>query len=394
MYKKLKLVGMLSLIIVLLFTNEKGVYAEIGSEEEVSDESQSGLQKLNEYALSFGKFIANDESIYVADILKIYDENGICEYCFDYESGGVPYGYAIYNIENSDITVFSIEKGQAGLYEKIISSLSNNIFEKTNILLKNVDLDYFAVLIQDEEEIAVNRRGETVKGEALYKMGYNPISTLSYDDIFDISGDLPDTIAYTHYLKYENYLANSAAYGEGYITRSLKEPYACAVTAMLNVCANNKFYNDKNYKIRKKAYEDLWLLSGTKYNKNTGEYGTDKNKIGYSVAQFARQNRGVKINYSTKSNPSVTYFVSAINNGYSSILGISSACTDGGHTGVAGHAYSVIGFKSYAPCNNVGNSKIYLKVATGWGTIGNTEYILYNEINVISKYGTVWKFKP
>lgn len=137
---------------------EKGVYAEISSEEEVSDESQSGLQKLNEYALSFGKFIVNDESIYVADILMIYDENGICEYCFDYESGGVPYGYAIYNIENSDITVFSIEKGQAGLYEKIISSLSNNIFEKTNILLKNVDLDYFAVLIQDEEEIAVNRR--------------------------------------------------------------------------------------------------------------------------------------------------------------------------------------------------------------------------------------------
>ncbi|MBD5136774.1 MAG: hypothetical protein HDT39_12555 [Lachnospiraceae bacterium] len=225
-------------------------------------------------------------------------------------------------------------------------------------------------------------------------MGYNPISTLSYDDIFDISGDIPDTIAYTHYLKYDKSLDNPARYGEEYITGTLNEPYACAVTAMLNVCANNRFFDVTTVKGRKKAYEDLWLLSGTKLNKGTGEYVTDKNQIGHSVAMFAKQNKGITVNYSSKNNPSLSFFTSAINNGYSSILGVSTSCTNGGHTGIAGHAYSVIGYKNYAPCKSGDSSKIYLRVASGWGNLGDTQYILYNSINVISKYGTVWKYKP
>lgn len=394
MYKKLKLVGMLTLVVVLLFTNEKGADAEICSEDEISYENQGDLQKLNEYALSFGRFIANDESICLADTFKVYDEKGICEYCFEYESDGVQYGYAVYNIENSDITVFSIEKGQIGLYEKIVSGLSNKIFEKTDILLKNADLDYFAIFIQDEEELAVNLRGETVKGEELYKMGYNLISTLSYDDIGNISGEVPDEISETHYLKYDKIIANPARYGGDYITATLKEPYACAVVAMLNVCANNRFFDVTTAKGRKKAYEDLWLLSGTKLNKSTGEYVTDKNQIGHSVARFAKQNKGITVNYSSKNNPSLSFFMSAVNNGYSSILGISTACTNNGHTGIAGHAFSVIGYKNYAPLKSGDSTKIYLRVVSWWGNLGDTEFILYNGINVISKYGIVWKYKP
>ena len=55
---------------------------------------------------------------------------------------------------------------------------------------------------------------------------------------------------------------------------------------------------------------------------------------------------------------------------------------------------TVIGYKNFAPCNSGGTSKVYLKVATGWGNVGDTEYILYNSINVISKYGIVWEYKP
>lgn len=115
--------------------------------------------------------------------------------------------------------------------------------------------------------------------------------------------------------------------------------------------------------------------------------------MGHSVATFAKQKKGLTVNYSSKDNPSLDFFTSAVNSGYSSILGVSTSCTNGGHTGIAGHAYSVIGYKNYAPCNSGGSPKIYLRVASGWGYMGNTEYILYNSINVISKYGVVWKYK-
>lgn len=51
MYKKLKLVGMMMLMVILLLTNEKGAYADICSEGETHDENQSDLQKLKEYSL-------------------------------------------------------------------------------------------------------------------------------------------------------------------------------------------------------------------------------------------------------------------------------------------------------------------------------------------------------
>lgn len=386
----------IAVIVFLLFMiNEVEAKENYVAKDTIEDEKyENKLNELYDYALSFGKYVGRDNSIVISGIDRIYDKNGVCEYCFNYEKNGVSYGYAVYNLHNKDITLFSIENKHPGLYGKIINSVYDREVKKLKVIFKNSELDYYAVFTQNDEISAVNSNGDIIDINELNEIGYSGISTYKYDDIFDISGKIPDSIVYTHYLKTENYLVNPARYGENYITNYLKEPYACAVTAMLNVCANNRFFDVTSEKSRKKAYEDLWLLSGTKYNNNTGDYVTDKSKMGSSVAMFARQNKGISVNYTRSNNPSLSFFTSAVNKGYSSILGITTSCTNGNHTGIAGHAYSVIGYKIFEPSRSNYSKKIYLRVATGWGTLGDEGYILYNNINVISKYGVVWKYKP
>lgn len=382
------------LILFLVLISNKEIYANqhINSVQSNQEELDNKM-KINEYVLTFGKFITKNENIDIKNITKIYNKKGLNGYCYDFNYNGKNYGYAVYTFTKNDITTFSIEEDENGLYDKIIRKFPME-YEKTNVLYEDDNFNFYAIIKKDKKNIAINVNGEIVPDNKTVDIYNSTIVNYSYDDIFNISGDIPDNIAYTHYLKTENYLKMPARYGEQYITNCLKCPYSCAVTAMLNVCANNKFFNVTTESNRKKAYEELFILSGTKYDKNLNEYLTDQTRMGYSVAMFARNNKGVSLNYTRKNNPSVNFFTSAINKGYSSILGITTSCRNGNKVGIAGHAYSVIGYKHFAPCYSNGKSKIYLKVATGWGDLGDTEYILYNNINVISKYGVVWEYKP
>ena len=196
------IVKVLLVVLFILMLDGKCIKASVNKQQKVAtntEDKKNDKEELYEYALSFGKFISGEEGIYIINTYEIYDKEGVDGYCFGFEYDDKSYGYAIYDIDKSDITVFSIEEGELGLYDKIVDNVDYE-FEQTNILYKNETLDYFAVVICQEKTMGINVNGEIITEDKLASLCSSGVSTYSYDDIFDISGDIPDNIGYTHYL--------------------------------------------------------------------------------------------------------------------------------------------------------------------------------------------------
>lgn len=339
------------ILIIMVSNNNTTIY---GSEKL---ENSNINQKIEKIVLQF----YDDLEYEIIDITPIYDEeNSVCEYAIDIGKDNNEYGYLIYDIELNDITKFKIDiMGKSFWHTKFeCDRNSNKLIRK---------IDEFTYILED------------IKDEgSIYMASKTDIDSIFLDDI---------SIEYSTYvIEKERYIPKKVTFGEEYITKVCKNNYCCAAVAILNVLGQLNCYDIASVNSVNWAYSTIYSMGNVK--KMGTDYVMDRNQIGGVTAMFAKWYGNKTIPYSAKKNPKLDYFIDAVDKKYSSILGISTKSQGG----VAGHAVSVIGYLKLKPIV-YGSNKCYLAVASGWGKIGDIEYILYDKINVLSTYGVVFQYK-
>lgn len=224
---------------------------------------------------------------------------------------------------------------------------------------------------------------DTLNYEIVDKATVNYVASGENDDIFDIFiEDFPEPM-------YCNYTMNCKTIGR--ICRidetKIKEvggEYCCGVVAMLNVCGGYGLFDKTRATQIYSAYKKLWDYSDVK--KVDDEYAMAQTKMGKALSSYYKDIKGKTIPYKEEENPSVDFFMDAIDKKYSSILGVYSKSKNG----KSGHAVCVEGYFIFEPVNEVvyGESQVFLYVATGWES--EARYIWYDKVNLDSTYGVVF----
>lgn len=361
--EKMKMKKFFSRVLALVFALTMLVYSS--NIAYAADNTSKKAVLVKEISMIAEQVMPNT-SIQVADIIPIYDGKDICEYAINIKSGNTSCGYVIYNSGVEEISKFSMARNAAGFLQAKfnVNELDNKHIEK---------IDGIEYKIVDDDTTGNNYVASAIEKYILTK-----------DDLFNIFYQNLDFMGGSYYASAWNNLPRYSSYGEDFLV-NFDDEYCCATMAMLNVVTQYNCYNRNNTDNIDWAYCTLWSMGGVK--KFNGEYVMDQTQIGHTVHDFAKWYGGKEIPYESKNDPTSSFFVNAINNGYSSIMGIQTRCGDG----LAGHAMSVVGYKKFKSVTN-GRTKTFLKVATGWEYMGDIEYILFDELNVQSTYGVVFKY--
>lgn len=312
----------------------------------------------------------SDVDLKIKNVIPIYGDNkDICEYAIDLLDDEMDIGYVIIECGTMNIIEFKIERNIGGFYEMYFDGELSD-----DKIIRKVDI--FKYELVDIEE-----------------MDFNYLATK--DDLFDLFlYEIPEPVYHNYYLKKEKYIPRHCSFGEEYIENILGSDYCCVVVAMLNVCGGYNFFNKKDVGSINWAYGTLWSMAQVK---QVGDgYVANQECMGGVVSQFAKWYAGKDIPYTTKNNPKLSFFIDAIDKKYSSILGITSYYYETDEKGnknkrMAGHAVSVEGYLKFEPIV-YGTTKYYLYVSTGWGTINDTKYVLYDNLDVISTYGVTFQY--
>lgn len=267
------------------------------------------------------------------------------------------YGYVVLESQSMNICRFVINEGVEGFCIQHF----NRLPEYGEIVNKIDMLQY-----------------EIIEGNEI-----NYVGNGNNDDLFDIFfGEFPEPMYHNYNIRYKS-IGRICRINEDKI-EEMGENYCCGVVAMLNVCGGYKLFDAKRVTQIYNAYKKLWSYSDVQYIDK--QYVMDQKKLGSALSSYFKDVTGEKIPYKEKNNPTVDFFVDAVDKKYSSILGIVSS--SGGVKG--GHAVCVEGYYIFEPLNEIvyGKPQIFLSVASGWDTVA--QYIWYDKINVDSTYGVVF----
>lgn len=347
---------LLSLTVILLCYSTS-IYASSQYNETDTDSKESKC--INLIACLVNEFYP-DVEVEIKNTTTIYSENGICEYVFDISSNDTDYGYIVFDSGLSNICQFIIDENAKGFCAEHFGRL----LDSNEIILKTDMLNYE---IKDVSDICYLGSG-----------GGND------DDLREIFiDDFPEPM-YLNFTMRCKSTGRICRFDEDTIIEKLKQNYCCAVVAMLNVCGGYRLFDINDTDSSTAAYKHLWKYSDVKYL--DGEYAMDQTKMGRALAKYYRDKTGSDIPYRTKSNPTVDFFVDAVDKKYSSILGMTSR-QDGGK---CGHAVCVEGYFVFEPINEsvYGKSQVFLSVATGWDK--QVRYLWYDTARLESTYGVVY----
>lgn len=343
-------------------------------------ESDRGDSNINKLLMQLTQEFYPEVIPEIMGITLIYDDDwDICEYAIDISSNGIGYGYVVIESESLDINRFLIDEYADGFYMTQFNEMPD---EHENMIVKKIDAINYEL---------VENRDDMVAGKEV---------TDSLFDIFIL--DFPDPVYYNYTLKKYKNIGRHCAFGEEFIEQT-DEKYCCGVLAMLNVCGAYNIFNKKDINEAKWAYDTLWSMSNVKKIKvikdkdleigdeERYQYVIDQKVMGGVVSQFAKWYGGKEIPYTRKENPSLNFFIEAVDKKYSSILGVTTIEKENGEIGELGHAVSVEGYYVFEPLNSIvyGGTQTYLAVASGWGD-DHYEYILYDKVNMESTYGVVF----
>lgn len=293
----------------------------------------------------------------IESVTPIYFEDNICEYAIDISYNKIGYGYIVLKSDSMDICRFVIDENTEGFCIEHF----NRLPQYGEIVLK-IDMLHY----------------EIVDGD-----GINYVGSGSNDDIFDIFIDeIPDPMFLNFTMNFKS-TGRVCRFGEDKI-EEIGADYCCGVVAMLNVCGGYRPFNTNKLTETYNAYKKLWSYSDVK--KIDGDYVMDQTKMGSALSSYYKDVKGKKIPYQEKNNPSIDFFLDAIDKKYSSILGVISKSGNS----KTGHAVCVEGYYIFEPLNEIvyGKRQVFLSVASGWGT--DVEYIWYDKVNVDSTYGVVF----
>lgn len=302
------------------------------------------------------KEIYGDVEVDKIEINHIYDgDDKICEFAIDIFSDNVSYGYLIYNVNLGEISKFAIDKSAKGFLETYIGK---KITE--NQIIKKIDFMKYEVV--DLSDTTITYMGSRTE-----------LKDVFIDDLIEVHGQKK--------LIKEKYIPNTSYFGQDYIEEILKDKYCCAAVAILNVLAQYDRFDINNEAVVGNTYSWIWSLGGVK--KLNDIYVMNQEIMGWIVRDMSRWYGGKEIQYREKENPKLSFFKEAVDKKYVSILGV----TTKNKGTLTGHAVSVTDYLEFD------NGKCYLAIASGWGTVEDIQYILYEEIKVIFTYGVMFLSK-
>lgn len=305
----------------------------------------------------------------IDDIIPIYNQEGnIVQYAINISSNGISFGYFIYGIKERELIKFAINYNNGNF----ISVYFPNEVYKDKVVIY---VDEFNYCLKNQDEM----QGVELESKI------DNLSNLQY--LFLESYGFMD---YSYYERKTIFLPNHCLFGEDYIEQ-LGLNYCCASVAILNVLGHYKCFDVNNPDSIRWAYGTINSMGGVK--KRGKMYVMNQENMGYVVTTFAKWYGGIKeMPYSTRDNPSINYFIEAIDKRHSSILGIvTKDYDDDGNPIIVGHAVTVIGYIKFEHIL-YGNQKYFLAVCTGWNN-NVIEYLSYNDMNAYSTYGAVFKYK-
>lgn len=348
-------------------------------------------EMLSQIALDWVYNFNGETDCTVNEIVEIFDTSGeLYGFNVTISRFGTNYGYLVYNTRKNKISEFYFSDKTEGLYDVILDELDEKSIQPLSEkkLYTDNGLEYFVELndLKKNEKILYSNYGKTdLLSDNLYS------STNKFNAWEDILEDIADFDSSTSYQKISsNRLIQRAYIYEGYVEQYCKK-YACAVVAMLNVCAQEGYFNYRNsgnHQLNAStivpAFEYLWDASDTiKIKESNGiSYGsTLDSMISIGIKRFAANYTNEFISTTTTTNPDYSVFTNAVDNQKSSVLTMHIYCKN--NSGVyeeSGHSVSVTGYAKYKK-NSTSEYMCFLKIADGWSD--HARYLDYDEDNFI-----------
>lgn len=351
---------------------------------------------IRKYIETFANQIETSKKVIADDIVPIYDnEDQIIGCCVSLASGNNDYGYVNldFRMENI-ITDFSIAFGASSPIESISEEIQENAEDYKSIetsKLYKVDLiDYGVSYIDDRgkkryvvgTDDMSNREFEKLQDSNVefdQKMENSTMTTKysGFSKIWSsgVSGQVTETSKYINQYSKSKSLVSQAS------VENATNKYACAVVALTEIAQQEKISNSS----LKTTFNNLWNKTETTTDYTSGgiSYGTTKDsKLASGMKAYATS-RNASCSYTTKSNPSVSFFVNAVKNNLSSTLSMRILTTSGE---TSGHTVSVVGYcKTYYSAA----THTYVIVANGWYSDAPV-FIDYNNVDFVNTYGVTY----
>lgn len=335
-------------------------------------------QMAREFAEEFADSVNGKEPVYVADVVKFYDENGqAVGFSIDYlTSDKENAGYVVFDSECPGlIAEYSFEPGSVSPLSKLadVQTLSRNSAE-----MKPLRTSPFVYALEDvNSHTLVDMYGnvEEMPTEALPTS--TPI-TPSWETIFfDYQGNLGYNIVKT------NHFTDFMSFDESWI-ESETGRYACAVSALMNLAAANDLAYTFNWDNIAAEYNALWNATNTRVISvsNGISYGsTYDSDLGPGYVSYCAA-RGKSLTYSLKDSPSYNQYVTSIDNGRSSVFMARIVASSGD---VEGHSMAVQGYATLQKQNTVSDFLYSLIVSDGWS--GYARYLNFYYANYYNTAG-------
>jgi hypothetical protein len=274
---------------------------------------------------------------------------------------GLDKGYVVYNIENNNVIEYAVEEGTVSIYEKIVSRIPEGyyIYDENVIFTEN---NYqYAVKISDGGNVYYL----TDIGELKECYDLSITSNVQWSDVII---EIPDYSGDARYELIESYTLYGAVYWSEPFIEGITNRYACAVVAMLNLCARNGYFQylnsngSFNYTNIRHAFNMLWSLSNTTVYETDGgiEYGsTERTMIDDALEAYASDATNRIVEFVQKSSPTWSELKVIVDQGKYSVYSIKLIGEEDGH------AVNMTGYAIYRD-SITGEYIRYLRIADGW----------------------------
>lgn len=231
----------LAIMCFFVINEQKQIFAQ---------EALNDLCNVYDSALNAVAAMSEDMEVAIGNVYNIIDEDGDLEgYSLGYFVNDIPYGYAIYSIENACIREFVFNENIENLYLQMADCFNDNNMEIADGLVSNSVVDYSVV---DTNGLVVTNEGE--EKQISLKKAENQIDSINLynEELFqennevDYGSTIHDVYYYSEGSEYGNIPAldkqtysevpncGLSMFGQTYIL-NVAGRYCCAISASTGV---------------------------------------------------------------------------------------------------------------------------------------------------------------
>ncbi|HIU77284.1 MAG TPA: hypothetical protein IAC62_15460 [Candidatus Pelethocola excrementipullorum] len=380
MKKRLLSLALTIALILSLFINTVSANADDKDKIKVTDElivqMADGLAKENRPEICLS----------TKEVTKVYNNaDTLIGYTASFYLDNTPYGYVFFDFTlDNYISEFVIEENVLSPYKQILDYADNPIstYSDDVKLYKNNILEYSSTINDNGAIININNYGEKKQEgkfeefkEALAEE-YNEVKPSTFGTVYDSPDifidryDIPQSTILTN-----RYIGTYICYAEDRV-KNESGKYACAVSALLNICGQSGLMLNNSIK---DTYDAIWDSTGTSVDHVADGYtfgSTQISNIGSGMKSYMSSKKNKNISYGYINNPSFSEVAKVVDTPKQSVFSYGILKITGeGDIVRSGHAITVDGYMITKDNTN------YLLIADGWGYAAR--YLNYENINFI-----------